>query len=68
MKSLSAALVAVLTFGSGFANAQNVTAPPVGAQPSDQPAAQAAQPSSRGSGRDAAGTAGAASGSSAAAD
>src|SRR3954471_13465327 len=51
MKSLSAALVAVFTLGPGFANAQNVDAPPGGAQPFDQsaqaqPAAQAAQPSS----------------------
>src|SRR4051812_44140788 len=47
MKSMSAVLVAVLlTFGSGFANAQSANASPVGAQPSDQAAAQPAQPSS----------------------
>ena len=42
MKSLSAALVAVLTLGSGFATAQTVNGQPGGAQPYDQPAAEAA--------------------------
>ena len=47
MKSLSAstALVALLTFGSGLARAQDVPAEPAAAQPSEQPGAQAAQPS-----------------------
>ena len=46
MRSLSAALVAVLTLGPGLARAQQVGAQPAAAQPSEQPAAPAVQPSS----------------------
>ena len=46
MRSLSTALVAVLTLGPGLARAQEVGAQPAAAQPSERPAAPAVQPSS----------------------